>query len=167
MVVRIGELVIADEPAEDLLIEVRRDEGGGDGAEDLVHVVLAGRDGRVLGRLTGLLYPAVDVPVTTDADDAADGTDRPWSGLAPDALLPVVTQQVRERIATEMHLSPDELDATRPLVQQGFDSVMSVTVRYRLERDFGLSLASSLFRQRPTLDVLAAHIAEALATAPI
>jgi hypothetical protein len=35
-----------------------------------------------------------------------------------------------------------------------------------LERDFGLSLASSLFWQRPTLDVLAAHITEALATAP-
>lgn len=162
MVVRVDDVVLNAAVPERVLIEVRRD----DADADLVHVVLAGTDGGVIGRLDGLRYPIVDPPAAPhveDADDAADDAAAPWHGLAPDAALPLILRRVRDLIAVEMRLPPDELDSTQPLVQQGFDSVMTVTVRHRLGRIFGLPLASSLFWQQPSVEAIARHLTDALA----
>ncbi|WP_370935365.1 type I polyketide synthase [Amycolatopsis sp. cg13] len=162
MVVRIDDVVLAAAAPERVLVEVRRDSDDA----DLVHVLLADPDGRIAGRLDGLRYPVVDPPAArAEQDDGEAGEEvaAPWRGLAADEALSLILRRVRDQIAVEMRLPPDELDATRPLIQQGFDSVMTVTVRHRLERIFGISLSSSLFWQRPTVEAIARHLTDALA----
>lgn len=66
-------------------------------------------------------------------------------------------------IATEMRL-PDtaDLHPRRPLLEQGLDSVMTVTIRKKLEKRFGHKLQATVFWQQPTVVAIADHLTELL-----
>lgn len=111
----------------------------------------------------------VKVPMFRDLT-AADGSSDEASGLGlaldwsdPDGARETVTAEVREQVAAELNLEPEGLELRRPLVELGVDSVMTVALRIRLQRRFGLDLPPTILWSCPTVAALAAHLVEALA----
>lgn len=96
-------------------------------------------------------------------DDAGQGFAIDWSD--PVAALESVTAEVRDQVAAELNLEPAGLEPRRPLVELGVDSVMTVALRIRLQRRFGLDLPPTILWSCPTVGALAAHLVEALAPA--
>ena len=45
-----------------------------------------------------------------------------------------------------------------PLASMGFDSLMSLGLRKRMEREFGVDLPATVVWQFPTIEVIAGHI---------
>ena len=85
-----------------------------------------------------------------------------WSGLHPDDLRGYLLDEVRGQVAAELKSTPAELDPRRPLAELGLDSVMSVVIRRRLERQFRLRLPATLLWECPTASAIAAYLAERL-----
>ncbi|WP_433226071.1 type I polyketide synthase [Actinomadura formosensis] len=104
-----------------------------------------------------------EVGAAEPEDVAADGDGSGlagFSGLSPELLAERLRADVGAQISAEMRLPPESLDPRRPLADQGLDSVMTVAVRRRLERRFGVKLPPTLLWQRPTVLAVAGHLAE-------
>jgi acyl transferase domain-containing protein/acyl carrier protein/NADP-dependent 3-hydroxy acid dehydrogenase YdfG len=84
-----------------------------------------------------------------------------WSD--PAAAEDTVVAEVREQVAAELNLEPDGLEPRRALVELGVDSVMTVALRIRLQRRFGLDLPPTILWSCPTVAALSAHLLGALA----
>ncbi|MEW5629837.1 acyl carrier protein, partial [Streptomyces hydrogenans] len=85
-----------------------------------------------------------------------------WTRYAPGELLALLVDEVRREVAGEIKLAPEELELQRPLLEMGLDSVMTVAVRRRLERLFGLTLPATLLWNRPTVQAIAEYLVECL-----
>ncbi|WP_394829199.1 acyl carrier protein [Pendulispora albinea] len=63
--------------------------------------------------------------------------------------------------AAEIHISESELDDSRPLAQQGFDSLDMVNLLFQIEQTYQVSIspedASHLRSIRDLVDYIAAH----------
>ncbi|MEU4380442.1 6-methylsalicylic acid synthase [Micromonospora echinofusca] len=94
-------------------------------------------------------------------DDEAQGPVVDWS-LPEEELRAQVTADVREQAAAELNLAPADLELRRPLVELGVDSVMTVALRVRLQRRYGLDLPPNILWNKPTITALAEHIIDAL-----
>ena len=100
--------------------------------------------------------------VTTDADNADN------QGFAIDWALPeaelraFVIADVREQVAAELNLAADDVEIRRPLIELGIDSVMSVALRVRLTRRYGLDLPPTILWNQPTVAALGGHLIESL-----
>ncbi|GAA1293760.1 type I polyketide synthase [Saccharothrix xinjiangensis] len=89
------------------------------------------------------------------------------------AALPE-TQRVRalvdlvrtEAAAVLGHASPEDVDATRRFLDQGFDSLASVRMSRRLAAATGLPLATQVVFEHPTAAELAHHLGTLIATTP-
>lgn len=69
--------------------------------------------------------------------------------------------RIRSLVAGVMALpDPAELGLRQPLMEAGLDSLMTLEVRSRLERELDVSLRSTLLIDYPTLEALARHLAE-------
>ncbi|GAA2553332.1 phthiocerol type I polyketide synthase PpsA [Winogradskya consettensis] len=112
--------------------------------------------GRMLPLLSGL---STGVPVAADEATVAD----PWAGLSGQPLHDFFVQAVRIHVAAETHLPVVDLDARRPLMEMGLDSVMTVRVRRGLERQFRIPLPATLFWDRPTIEAVASLLVEVVA----
>ena len=84
------------------------------------------------------------------------------TGLTPAEGLEQVTADVREQVAAELNLVADDIDRRRPLVELGVDSVMTVALRVRLHRRFGLDLPPTILWAKPTVAALSEHLLEVL-----
>ncbi|WP_063766007.1 type I polyketide synthase [Streptomyces sp. NRRL F-5193] len=108
------------------------------------------------------------IPLTRELAAVGDGTDgdaaetRDWTRYAPGELLALLVDEVRREVAGEIKLAPEELELQRPLLEMGLDSVMTVAVRRRLERLFGLTLPATLLWNRPTVQAIAEYLVECL-----
>ncbi|AUG76137.1 6-methylsalicylic acid synthase [Kitasatospora sp. MMS16-BH015] len=90
---------------------------------------------------------------------------QPWVQLDPDERLAYFVDQVREQAAQEMRLPVDLLDTERPLVELGLDSIMTVAIRLRLQKQLGVVLPSTLLWKHPTVRAIGGHLVELTATA--
>jgi acyl transferase domain-containing protein/acyl carrier protein/NADP-dependent 3-hydroxy acid dehydrogenase YdfG len=97
-------------------------------------------------------------PGAGDAGQAAFTID--WS--AEGEAREQVTVDVREQIAAELNLAAEDLELKRPLVELGVDSVMTVALRVRLQRRYGLDLPPNILWSRPTVAALAEHLVDSL-----
>ncbi|MGI5041588.1 acyl carrier protein, partial [Streptomyces sp. JAC128] len=84
------------------------------------------------------------------------------AGLPPEQLRERAREEVAAQVAAEMKLPTASLDIRRSLVEQGLDSVMTIVVRRRLEKRFGLKLPATLLWHQPTVTAIADHVAELL-----
>lgn len=100
------------------------------------------------------------IDANLDEVDAASGFTVDWS--SPDAAHERVTGDVREQVAAELNLAPEDIDLRRPLVELGVDSVMTVGLRVRLSRRYGLDLPPTILWAKPTVGALSAHVLESL-----
>ena len=67
---------------------------------------------------------------------------------------------VREQLAVVLRLAPSRIDARTPLQSLGFDSLMVVELRNRLEMNLGIMLSAATVFSYPTIATLAPHLAE-------
>jgi myxalamid-type polyketide synthase MxaE and MxaD len=72
---------------------------------------------------------------------------------------------LREQAAQVLALSPSRIDQHQPLGSLGFDSLMTLDLRNRLESSLGLTLSATLVWNYPTIAALADHLADRLGVA--
>jgi acyl transferase domain-containing protein/acyl carrier protein len=103
-------------------------------------------------------------PVDADASDAdgATGLVIDWDAMADDEIRDLVVADVREQVAAELNLAADDVELRRPLVEFGVDSVMTVALRVRMQRRYGLELPPNILWNRPTVSALAGHLVDSL-----
>ena len=103
------------------------------------------------------------------ADDGGTGSGAAGpddlSGLTGEELHVHLLAEVAAAIATEMRVSPEQVNPRRSLTEQGLDSVMTMVIRRRLEKRFGHGLPATLLWHQPTVTAIAEHLAGLLATA--
>ncbi|MEV4555564.1 beta-ketoacyl synthase N-terminal-like domain-containing protein [Kitasatospora sp. NPDC049285] len=107
-----------------------------------------------------------ELTVSDDAAGPATGQLFTVEGLDEEEALAKVTDEVRGQVAAELNLDPADVDLKRPLVELGVDSVMTVALRVRLQRRFGLDLPPTILWAKPTVSALSGHVLETL-TVPV
>ncbi|RKT55147.1 type I polyketide synthase [Saccharothrix australiensis] len=108
--------------------------------------------------LAGLAFGAASAD-----EDAASGDD--LAALDPADLRAHLLARVAGEIGGELKIDADALDVRRPLGELGLDSVMTLSIRRRLEKRFRLSLPATLLWNHPTVTAITDYLAERLAPA--
>ncbi|MEV6926510.1 type I polyketide synthase [Dactylosporangium sp. NPDC051485] len=83
-----------------------------------------------------------------------------WDGLAEADLRELILGDVRDQVAAELNLAVEDVELRRPLIDFGVDSVMTVSLRVRLQRRYGLELPPTILWNKPTVAALAGHIVD-------
>jgi acyl carrier protein len=79
---------------------------------------------------------------------------------------PVSRGWLLERLSGYLLRDPVSIDPTLPLAEYGMDSVAALSLCGDLEDEFGLVVEPTLLWDYPTVDALAAHLAQALPLFP-
>lgn len=156
-------------PAELVHAVLRRDQGD----QDMVWA-----DARVLGaggevlldvtavrirRLDRLPWAAQDAPAAGGHQPASPGDGGSLLAVASAADVgqrrAMIEGAVRASVASVVKLPAEQIDAERPLRGLGIESVMSLELRNRLERQFGLRLPATLIWNYPTIRDLVPYLA--------
>ncbi|MBO0913297.1 type I polyketide synthase [Streptomyces laculatispora] len=120
-------------------------------------IPLAGRQSSFFSLLTPGNEHTADVP-----EGSRDIQTR-LTGLAPGiARRTALETYLADHIRAVLRLGGTTLDPQTPLKALGFDSLLSMELRVRLESDLGVKLASNFVWQHPTLSALAAGLAECM-----
>ncbi|MGV0581433.1 type I polyketide synthase [Mycolicibacterium elephantis] len=116
-----------------------------------------------------VLPAAASVPMFADvapAEVAEPAADEPSAATfvgadgAPDPQR--IAEHVIAAVASQLGLPEGDVDAGVPLVEIGVDSIMTVGLLRRLEKQTGLSLPPTLLWEHPTAAAVSARIAELL-----
>jgi 6-methylsalicylic acid synthase len=83
-----------------------------------------------------------------------------WAQLSGPDLFAFLAGDVGRMVAAETGLPAGEIDARRPLVEVGVDSVMTVRLRRSLERTYGVPVPATLLWDRPTVKAIAEWLFE-------
>ncbi|SDW71737.1 6-methylsalicylic acid synthase [Amycolatopsis xylanica] len=105
--------------------------------------------------------PPVLTELRSEVDTEDDGTGV-LAGLTGEERLARLVEEITAQIAAEMRLPVAELDARRPLTALGLDSVMTLSIRRRLETRFGLGLPATLLWKLPTVAEVAGYLSDLL-----
>ncbi|AKT41313.1 type I polyketide synthase [Chondromyces crocatus] len=89
------------------------------------------------------------------------------SAAPPEERLSLLEAHVREEIARVLRLAPERISTDTPLKSLGFDSLMSISLRNRLEEALGLTLSATLVWAHPTLSELVPHLADRMQIATV
>ncbi|GIJ19755.1 type I polyketide synthase [Micromonospora lutea] len=99
----------------------------------------------------------------TDADPAGSGLTDELLRLPPGRARRVaVVEACRNEVAAVLRSSPEAVASDRPFSEMGFDSLMSLELRKRLQRRTGVSLPSTVVWRYPNVDALAEQLAAAM-----
>ena len=71
-------------------------------------------------------------------------------------------QYLREQVALVLRQDPELIDPQTPLTNMGFDSLMSLELRRRIEHSTGAKLPTTTVWRFPTVDALVPFIAKCL-----
>ena len=85
--------------------------------------------------------------------------------LPPEALRPRLVAYLRDALAPILGIEASAIDAERPIIDFGVDSLMSLEFRNQIRADLDVVLSTASLLQGPTLTNLAAEIAPLLAPA--
>ncbi|ONI92679.1 hypothetical protein ALI22I_02665 [Saccharothrix sp. ALI-22-I] len=96
------------------------------------------------------------------AGDEASGSGEDLAALDPEELRAHLLAQVAKEIGGELKIDAEQLDVRRPLGELGLDSVMTLSIRRRLEKRFRLSLPATLLWNHPTVTAIADYLADQL-----
>ncbi|MCV7382561.1 type I polyketide synthase [Mycolicibacter longobardus] len=96
--------------------------------------------------------------------DVAESDDPLQTGLPEDPAEASdwVAERVSAAIAGQLGLPEDGVDPYVPLIEMGVDSIMTVAVRRRLEKQTGLTLSPTLLWEHPTAAAVTKKILELL-----
>lgn len=130
------------------------------GADDALRALdAATRSGNPNVVVLPVLPAAGAVPMLADV---APTDEAPISPVGPGDgdTAEWVAERVRTAVAAELGLAAGDVDPRRPLVEIGVDSIMTVALRRRLEKQTGLTLPPTLLWEHPTAAAVAARIVE-------
>ena len=82
--------------------------------------------------------------------------------LAPEARLEVITQYLLKSVSELLMISPVQFSGLDSLSSFGFDSLMAIRLNNRVKESFGVCLPMSMLLQGPTVESLAANVADSL-----
>ncbi|MEV8099753.1 type I polyketide synthase [Kitasatospora sp. NPDC085879] len=116
--------------------------------------------------LFALLAPeAPDIPAQTVARDAARDIRGELQAAQPGfARRTILEDFLAEHIRTVLRLGASTLDPQTPLKALGFDSLLRIELRTRLEDSLGVRLAGDFVSAHPTLAALADGLAQQIGT---
>ncbi|WNG36079.1 SDR family NAD(P)-dependent oxidoreductase [Archangium violaceum] len=77
----------------------------------------------------------------------------------------MLEEHLQSLAAQVLRMSPDQLDRSTPLRNLGFDSLVAVEFRNRIEASLGLTLSATLVWNHPTIEALATHLADKMGLA--
>ncbi|MGC5053620.1 SDR family NAD(P)-dependent oxidoreductase [Micromonospora sp. DT48] len=98
-----------------------------------------------------------------DLDSAVSGLADELLSLPPGrARRAAVVEACRNEVAAVLRSSPEAVASSRPFSEMGFDSLMSLELRKRLQRLTGVSLPSTVVWRYPNVDALAEQLAAAM-----
>ncbi|NUO58520.1 MAG: acyltransferase domain-containing protein [Hamadaea sp.] len=105
-----------------------------------------------------------DLVVSEESTGTASGQgfSVDFTALSAEEAQQKILLDVREQVAAELNLDPADVEIKRPLVELGVDSVMTVALRVRLQRRYGLDLPPTILWAKPTVAALSDHILETL-----
>ncbi len=83
-----------------------------------------------------------------------------WAALPTAELRERVVADVQEQVAAELNLTASAIEPKRPLIELGVDSLLTVGLRVRLQRRYGIDLPATILWGRPTVATLAAYLVE-------
>ncbi|MBM7077050.1 SDR family NAD(P)-dependent oxidoreductase [Micromonospora sp. MMS20-R1-14] len=157
----VGVRAMAPQPA---ITAMGRAVAGGD-----TTVVVADLDWSLFISAYTSLRPSTFVENFVEADDDRDGADRAarlrerLAAHEPAHQEHLLAELVRERAAGVLrHAQPQAIDIDRPFRELGFDSLLAVELRNRLNAATGLRLATTVVFDHPTPQLLARQIRHAL-----
>jgi myxalamid-type polyketide synthase MxaD len=106
--------------------------------------------------------------LAAEGDDAARPAEAARAVLlaaAPAQQQRLLEAHLREQAALVLRLAPSRLDPGAPFSSMGFDSLMAMELRNRLEASLDLKLPATLVWKFPTLHLLGADLARKLGLA--
>ena len=98
----------------------------------------------------------------------AEPTDQKTTNFADWVKLPAaerqhrITVDVQEQVAAELNLTAADIEPKRPLIELGVDSLLTVGLRVRLHRMYGIDLPPTILWGHPTVAALSQFLGEAL-----
>jgi 6-methylsalicylic acid synthase len=91
-----------------------------------------------------------------EAEESGAGAETvDWAALSEEEIAERVLAEVHESVAAELSLATADIAVDRPLVELGVDSVLTVGLRVRLHRRFGIDLPPTILWSSPTVRALA------------
>lgn len=113
--------------------------------------------------------PFLQSQVTGLQSDAADGTAvalsmATLSALEPEGRADALATYLRAEAARVLGFLPERLDPSAPLSSFGFDSLMAVQLKNRIEADLGVVLPMIQFLQGPSVEQLLPPLLDAAAS---
>jgi 6-methylsalicylic acid synthase len=160
------EVTTFEEPPSEALVSVQLVDvaWAGDQVDEVaVDVTIARLDGAVVAWMHGVRFGVVQAAIESEsADGGVDQTGVEWLEIPEPELYDHVDTAVRGAVAVELRIEPGELDAHRPLSEMGADSLLSESIRQRLNRLFGTTLPSTLLWDRPSIAAVAGYVTETL-----
>jgi aryl carrier-like protein len=112
----------------------------------------------------GLLSTRVQAPTKRDAGPSPDGAqlmlelERMPAGDRADALATYLRKQVAHVLGSD----PSEVDPRRGLFDMGFDSLMAMELKNRLQQLLGRSIAATVLFEHPDIEDLSRFLAETI-----
>ena len=97
-----------------------------------------------------------------DMDGTTAAVYTEWLYLPEPELRDHVIADVCEQVAAELNMSATDIDARRPLLELGVDSLLTVGLRLRLHRRYGIDLPATILWGHPTAASLATHLVTTL-----
>lgn len=118
---------------------------------------------RHYGHLVGTrLYDEVTSPTgEAPTPDRATGPTRDLRALSDVEQLSVLSDFLTESLSQLLGIAARDIDPDKPIVQLGFDSLMAVELRNRLESELGISVPFADILEGPSLGELTTQLATA------
>jgi phthiocerol/phenolphthiocerol synthesis type-I polyketide synthase A len=85
-----------------------------------------------------------------------------WSQMPPAEIRTELTARIRAVIARELPTTESDVQTDRPFIELGLNSMMALSIRREIEHLVGLELSATMLWNHPTVDALAAYLAEKL-----
>lgn len=117
---------------------------------------------RVLPERSLPVFSALTAIAEAGGPDAGGADLVAWDELDAEELAARVLDEVHEQVAAELSLDRASIDIDQALIELGVDSVLTVGLRVRLNRRFGIDLPPTVLWSNPTIRALAEFLSAEL-----